>query len=206
MKKIICLIGSSGAGKGTSARILEKYGYTTLSLSQEVRKAVAELGLVNASREQLQLMANSIRQERGYDYFARKVIASDSFQTHDYIVLDGVRNIAELNLIRGISSEIGASVLILGITANLENRFNRIILRRDLSDPLTFEEFVRNDEREKGNSVDLYGQQLSACLQQVDFLLENNGEVEELEARLYRLISEKGLFPEGNINSRIERM
>lgn len=204
MKKVICLVGESGAGKGVISGLLEQLGYTTLSLSSEVRVLAKEIGLENASRAELQIMANKAREQEGAHYFAQRVVDNPSFTSSNYLVVDGVRHPSELELIRS-QAGLSTKIVVLAVTAGVETRFKRVLERRDPSDPVTFEQFLDNDLREKGGENSEFTQQNEACIAMADFSIANEGTVDELKAELLNFLYMKSLHPEGQVNRGKER-
>lgn len=204
MKKVICLVGESGAGKGVISGLLEQLGYTVLSLSSEVRRLAKEVGLENAARADLQALANQAREKEGTHYFAQRVVSNPDFSTSNYLVIDGVRHPSELALIRS-QAGLSTKIVVLAVTASMETRFKRVLERRDPSDLLTFEQFLENDVRERGGENSEFNQQNEACIAMADFSIANEGTVNELEAELLNFLYLRSLHPEGRVNRGKER-
>lgn len=183
MKNIICLVGESGAGKGTAADILKEYGYIAYVLGNEVRAHAQQAGLSNPSRAELQEFANIARREFGADYYVSRVIRIIESQSATQIIIDGVRNMAELAKIRGLQNE-DVSVSVIGIVADPEVRFSRILERRNSSDPMIYVEFLENDQRERGMVGDQFSQQNEACLREADILIRNDTTFTEFRSNL----------------------
>lgn len=181
--KVVCLVGESGAGKGTAINILREYGYVPHILGNEVRLHAQESGLVNPSRADLQYFANATRRKEGADYYVSRILRRIQAQKVSQIAIDGARNLSEINRIRELASN-GAQVNVVGIVADPEVRFTRIMERRDSSDPLTYAEFLENDHREKGIGGDEFSQQNALCLADADIVIENNTTLTELRGRL----------------------
>lgn len=204
MKKVICLVGESGAGKGVISELLEQVGYTTLSLSSEVRRLAKEIGLENATRADLQIVANQAREQEGSHYFAQRVVDNPNFSSSNHLVVDGVRHPSELALIRS-QAGLSTKIVVLAVTASVETRFKRVLERRDPSDPLTFEQFLENDLRERGGENSEFTQQNEACIAMADFSLANEETVDELKAGLLNFLYMRSLHPEGQVNWGKER-
>ena len=77
--------------------------------------------------------------------------------------------------------------------------------RCDPSDPLTFEQFIENDLREKGGENSEFTQQNEACIAMADFTIANEGSVDELKNELLSFLYLRSLHPEGQVNRGQER-
>ena len=182
-KNIVCLVGESGAGKGAAVEILKEYGYVAYILGNEVRHHAQESGIIAPTRAELQMFANLVRREYGTDYYMSRILQNVVNQLTNRVVIDGVRNIGELNRLREIQG-VNAEINVVGIVADPNVRFSRVIQRRDNSDPLTYKEFLENDRREKGTEGDQFAQQNEECLRSADILIENNNTLSEFRRNL----------------------
>lgn len=194
MKRIIiCLVGESGAGKGTIAFSLKEIGYTVLSLSSEVRDLAKEKGLKNASRTELQILANNARKSGGANFFAQRLISNPSFAKANHLVIDGIRHPSEIKIIRSQATS-STKVIILAVTASVKTRYQRILKRQDPSDPLSFEQFLKNDLREKGSRKSKFSQQNKACIKMADVEIKNEGNLQELKTKLIKFLPVYGRY------------
>ena len=174
MKRIICLVGESGSGKSTVAEILGALGFHNFSLSSEVKRRTQELGILHPTREDWRRVANGERETYGADCFSRRIIEAESFQRSEDIVVDGVRNLAEIDAFRKIE---GSQVSVWGIMASPSRRYERILSRRDVTGSLTFEQFIEGERRELGlREESLAHQQTRLCLMNADQTIDNETE------------------------------
>lgn len=191
MKRIVIgVIGPLAGGKGAFCNFLKERGFTLTSLSDRVREECRAQGLP-IGRESLQDMGDRLRRGFGTDVLARRTI--DLFQNSgvELIVIESIRNPGEIDLLR---KELGAYIV--GVTASFQKRFERILTRGRPDDPKTWEEFLRIDSRDSGINQEAHGQQVSACLQLADEIIENETDnLDALRARAEDLITRLG--PEG---------
>ena len=65
--------------------------------------------------------------------------------THEIVIIDGIRSIHEINVLK----ETG-TVKLLAVNASADTRFNFLSERKRSDDPLTHEKFAERDKREIG--------------------------------------------------------
>jgi hypothetical protein len=51
-------------------------------------------------------------------------------------------------------------------------------------DAKTWEEFMEMDSRDQGTGQPDYGQQVRRCIERADIVIENNGNIEEFQAKI----------------------
>ena len=178
-KNIVCMVGASGAGKGTVIEIMEKQGFKSTSLSNEVRRYAASLGFQDLTRSELQILANEARNLYGPDFFAKQAVQNTELINHSGLIIDGVRNLAELFHIKAFEGD-GHNVVICSVEAEQELRYRRVLERGRKSDPMTWEEFLIADNRENGLNGNEFTQQNFACMQMADVRIKNEGSIDEL--------------------------
>ncbi len=101
-------------------------------------------------------------------------------------VVDSIRSPGEVAVLRGLPR-----FLLLGIDAPLALRFERSLRRGRTGDGATLEEFARKEALE--NSTTEAGQQLLATLALADLVIDNDGTLEELHARVRDALARAGL-------------
>lgn len=80
---------------------------------------------------------------------------------------------------------------LLAVDADQKLRYERNKIRGSNKDDVNFEEFCEQERKEMG-SDDPNQQNLSACKKAADFVIENNGTIEELNEKIEKIL--------GNIN------
>lgn len=180
-KKVICIVGQLGSGKGTAARFFVKQGYKFYSLRDRVREDMEKVGL-ELTRTNMQDFADDLRKRFGLTVFAVKTEKLFLSEGSEKVVLESFRNPAEVTYFK---TKYHAKVI--GIVADPKKRFAFMAKRGRMGDPKTWEEFLKVDNRDKGIGQAVNGQQTVACLNLADVVVENNGTVEELEQKLGEL-------------------
>lgn len=180
---IVGLTGSLAAGKGVVSDFLKEKGYAYLSLSNEVREVAKERG-IELNRDNLQNLGNQLRKEHGNGVLAK--FAIDKIRDNQYtdVIVDGIRNPAEVEELR----KLGNFVLI-SVDAPKDIRFKRLVERNRESDPKNWEGFMRIDNKDKGIGEEEYGQGVGKCMEMADFRLVNDKKIDEVISDVKKIFS-----------------
>tara|TARA_B100000686_G_scaffold150367_1_gene157630 strand:+ start:1045 stop:1596 length:552 start_codon:yes stop_codon:yes gene_type:complete len=143
-KLIVCLTGMPGAGKSTIVAKLKDQGYETFSLGDGVR-AEAKRQNLEPTAENLGKIMLELREKNGLGAVAELLKDVIEKSEHKIIIIDGVRSIHEINVLK----ETGI-VKLLAVKASPNTRFNFLSERKRSDDPLTKEKFQERDNREIG--------------------------------------------------------
>ena len=140
-RAFVCVTGMPGSGKTSVARALaEKLG-TYVSMGDVVRAKAAELG-VRPTSENLSKLAVELRRLYGADVVAREVVRATSGYD-GVVVVDGVRNIEEVEYFRSV-----APTIVIAVHASPRARFSRLSRRGREDDPADYASFAERDRRE----------------------------------------------------------
>ncbi|MBU1018421.1 MAG: AAA family ATPase [Patescibacteria group bacterium] len=184
---IVGLTGYMGSGKGEIAKILQAKGYRYISLSDMVREEASRSGL-DHTRENLQNTGNMLRQQFGAGVLGARVREVIEREQGTDWVIDGIRNPAEVVELRKFSK-----FQIVGVTANDDLLISRILDRRREGLEMTRDDVQARLNKEKGEGEPADGQQVKKCLDDVDFLILNEGSLEDLERKFEHFMRlEKG--------------
>ena len=160
-KLVVCLTGMPGAGKSTIVSKLKEQGYETFSLGDGVRSEAKRQNL-EPTGENLGKLMLELRQKNGPGAVAELIKESIQNSTHEIIIIDGIRSIHEINVLK----ETG-NVKLLAVNASPDTRFIFLSGRKRSDDPLTREKFEERDNREIGVG-------LQEIIQLADQSIENN--------------------------------
>lgn len=170
--RLIGLTGTNGSGKGETAAFFKKKGYAYFSLSDVIRDELHKEGKVD-SRDNLIKKGNELRKKHGPDILARMVRK----KVKGKAVIDSIRNPSEVEYLRKEKD-----FILLAIDAPVELRYERVQRRGRQESVSTLEEFRRKEKEEMTDSEK--GQQLHSCMKMADFVIMNEGTLEDLHLKL----------------------
>ena len=179
--KIIGITGTLASGK-TSVRdfFLSRFPSSYfISLSEIIKEELLKEGK-ELKRENFIEKGNELRKKYGAQILVE--VASLTFPTtRDLIIIDGIRNPGEVKYLK---EKFGKDFILIAVDAPKEIRFKRLLERGKEGDPKTFEEFEKMDEADNGKGQPEYGQRVGECLKLADYLIINDGTIEELNKKL----------------------
>lgn len=173
-KLIIGVSGEIASGKDTvNEYIVEKYHAHKLGFSDILRDILDRLYMPH-TRYNMATLAEALRTNFKESILAEAIIQSVQKINSEYIVIDGIRKIGELECVKQL-----ANFHYLYVDASLHTRYERIIKRTENPDDQTktFEEFAKDNEHAADNVIP----QLKKYANSV---IDNNGSLEELYAQV----------------------
>lgn len=186
MKTVIGIIGPLASGKDTASVHLHKFTGFPIHQVSDIIKGLAMQENISMDRDSLISYARHLTEKYGPDYFVRIALS----KLPDFSILTGMRQVGQIHYLRN-----NCNLLLIGVTASSETRFLRMKLRNKSGDPLTFEEFLKIEERDNKSSV----QNVEECMKQAAYVIENNGTIEQLYEKLnHLLIKENYKVPNSN--------
>ncbi len=182
-KIVIGLVGPIASGKGTVIDFLKEKGFKAYSTSDVLKDEVSARGL-KVTRANCNKVSNELRGTLGADILARRTAEVIERDNPEYAVIDAIRNPSEIEFLK---QKFG--VKIIGVVADQRKRFELFMERGTYTDEIqTWEQFKELDDREMAQ-VGEHKQQIQACLELSDVVIENNGTVEELRQKVDEFIS-----------------
>ena len=148
VKLIVCLTGMPGSGKSTIVSALKSKGIETLNLGDGVR-AEAKRRNLEPSGENLGKIMLQLREKNGPGAIANLLTDQIQKSKSNIIIIDGIRSIAEIEVLKNVGS-----VKLLSIEATAETRFKFLKARGRSDDPETKEKFAERDNREISVGID----------------------------------------------------
>ena len=188
--KIIGVVGQIASGKGILVNYLTRHlGFTSFSLSSIVHAELKKKEVDEFTRQTLQDMGDELRRRYNDNILARRLNKAIKEQKKCHVVVEGIRNPAEIEFFKK-----NRNFILIGVKAKRELRFERLLSRSKGWDPKNYNDFIKVDKRDLGVDQDKSGQQVGKCLAYCDYMLTNNKDLKDFEKKVEKLFMHK-LFP-----------
>lgn len=170
---LIGIVGTLGAGKGTVVEYLKHTGYAHYSASGYLRELMVARN-IPIDRDAYSRVSGEIRylDPAGLVRALYERVIADGAPN---AVIESIHDDGEAAFIK----EMGG--VLLGVDADMMVRYDRIIIRGTEKDNVTFEEFTEQIKREETGGGH---HNIRSVLGTVDYLIENNGTLEELHTKV----------------------
>lgn len=179
---VIGLTGPIAGGKGVVAEWLKEQGFFYSSTSDRVREEVRRRG-GEITRERLQKVADELREKYGPAVLAERTWRIVVSQVNPRAVIDSIRGEAEVDFLKKKEG-----FFLIGVTAPARLRFERMRARGRESDPQTWEEFLKVDQRDHKSGQGKRGRDIKKCLAKADLVLVNDKRKEDLIKEVEKVI------------------
>ncbi len=183
---IIGIAGRNGAGKGAVVEFLAGRSFYVVSLSDVVREELARLGHEETRKRMIET-GRALRREGGPGALAEGILPR--LEPDRNYAIDSIRHPAEVEALRGHSR----NFRLIWVEAEEATRLSRMRARGRSGDPETLEA-LRAIEGKELASEDAAGQQLLAVAEVADFVIGNDGSLEELAAEVRGVFRESLFF------------
>lgn len=178
---IIGITGTIGAGKGTVVEYLtNKKGFKHFSARVFLVEEMKKRGLEN-NRDNMVMVANELREKNSPSYVADKLFER-ALKDNNNCVIESLRTIGEIESLRK-----KGNFILLAVDADSKIRYERAIKRNSSTDNISFKKFLSDEEREM-ESNDPNKQNLKKCIEMADFVIKNNGKIEDLNYKLEKIL------------------
>lgn len=180
---IIGITGTLGAGKGTVVDYLVKEkGFIHFSVRGYLAEVIKKRG-EQVNRDTLTHTANELRKEHGPAYIIEELYHMARSTGKDCII-ESIRTPGEIASLRKQKG-----FVLLAVDADIQTRYERIVLRNSETDNIDFDTFQSNEQREM-HSDDPNKQNLSECIRQADHVIMNNGSLENLHKQIEKVVGD----------------
>jgi dephospho-CoA kinase len=180
---IIGITGTLGSGKGTVVEylVMEK-GFAHFSVRQFLLEEIRKRGLPE-NRDSMRIVANELRKKNSPSYITDQLY-QQALKEGRNAVIESIRTPGEIESLRS-----NGNFYLVAIDADPADRFERIRKRNSETDHVDYKTFLENEEQEM-TSTDPNRQNLQRCREMADFIILNNGTVEELHNMVDKLFRE----------------
>jgi len=186
MTKVIGVVGEIGSGKDEVLKYLKaRYGIPYISTGDLVRH-IAEAENVEATRENLAKISARCFEEEGKGCFIRRAATEIIKRGWKIAGISGVRSPEDVKILRDTFGK--GFILIRVDISDLQTRFQRVRLRHEERDPLTFEQFLKQDRNEEKTF------NISHAGRLADYALNNDGSLEDLHRAIDELVARENLL------------
>jgi dephospho-CoA kinase len=173
-KHIIGIAGEMASGKDTvTAYLVERYGARQFRFSDPLRTVLKVLHK-EVTRDNLTAVSVHLRAAFGQDLLAHVVEQEAVHAEEDIVVIDGVRRLSDIDLVKD-----RPEFILVYTETDLQTRYDRLHKRgqNDDDSTLTFEQFVEDHQNETERGI-------QGLKQYAALTIENNGTLEELYAKV----------------------
>jgi len=165
--KVIAFTGMPGSGKSEAVKVAIEMGIPVVRMGDCVWEEVKRRGL-EINDENVGRIANEMREKYGKDIWAKRTFEKID-PSWDTVVIDGIRNIEEVEFFR---EKLGKDFTLVAIHASPETRYRRLMERRREDDSTTLEKIKERDERELRWGI-------GVVIAMADVIIVNEGSLDE---------------------------
>lgn len=179
-KLVLGFVGKLASGKAVCQKyISEKHDAGSARFSTALRDILNRLYLP-ISRENMQDLSLDLRQRFGSDTLARVIAEDVKNDSHNIVVIDGVRRLSDIVSLKDLPG-----FHLISINADPEIRYERMKLRNENAGDAdkNFEDFLEDERRE----AEL---QIPEVMAAARFHLDNNGDLPNLYHQIDKIIEE----------------
>jgi len=170
---IIGITGTLGAGKGTIVdHLVKKKGFQHYSVRGYLLEEIRKRGLPE-NRDSMVIVANDLRKQNSPSFITDQLYLQAK-KTGKNAVIESIRTPGEIASLRT-----KGKFYLFAVDADPKIRYSRIKQRASETDKVSFETFIKNEQREM-SSDDPNKQNLGKCIQRADFVFKNDMTIEEL--------------------------
>ncbi|UCE39688.1 MAG: flagellar hook-basal body complex protein FliE [Thermoplasmata archaeon] len=172
--KVIVLAGMPGSGKEEFVKIASQEGIFAVRMGEVVREEVKSRGL-ELTDSNIGRIASKEREKHGFGIWAKRTVP---LVEGDVVLIDGIRGETELEVFK---RAFGDDMVLVGIRASPEIRYERIVKRNREDATITWEAFLERDSREIGWGIE-------SAIDQCDHMILNEGSLKDFQDEVRNLL------------------
>lgn len=174
---IIGMTGRIAAGKETLTDFLRKKGFVYFKTSTILAEELEKRGL-EVNRWNMQNLGDELRGKDGPGALMKMLL--EKTEPGKNCIFDSLRNPEEAEFLKNNARDF----ILVAVDAPQKLRFERIIKRGKPSDPKTWEDFLKIDNRDFSDRENPMGQQVGKCMALADFSINNDSTLEEFQRQI----------------------
>tara|TARA_Y100000034_G_scaffold35512_2_gene43535 strand:+ start:520 stop:1086 length:567 start_codon:yes stop_codon:yes gene_type:complete len=181
---LIGLTGRIGAGKETLTRFLREKGFIYIETSKLLKEELEKRGH-EITRSTMQDLGDELREQDGAGAVIKMLLNQIKPANGNYII-DSLRNSGEVEYLR----ENVKDFILIAVDAPQRLRYERIVGRGKPSDPRSWEDFLKVDDRDFFDESNPLGQQVGKCIEMSDYVIVNDKDLESSMKEIERIWGE----------------
>ena len=169
---LIGLTGRISAGKETLTGFLRKKGFIYIETSKLLKGELEKRNL-EITRSNMQDLGDELRGRDGAGALM-KILLNQIKLTRGNYIIDSLRNSGEVKFLR----ENVENFVLIAVDAPQKLRYERIVKRAKSHDPMSWEDFLKVDDRDFLDKSNPLGQQVGMCIEMADYVIVNDKDLE----------------------------
>lgn len=174
--RIIAFVGMPASGKSEASVIAQDRNIPVVNMGDVVREEAAKCGLPPTDKN-IGGTGTKLREEEGMDIIAKRCVPKIRKLDSGIVVIDGIRNIDEINHFK---EQFGNDFMLVAIDTPLEVRLERVKNRGRSDDMKSIDELKLRDEREKSWGLD-------KAIEMADVTIDNTSTLPEFRSEIVKL-------------------
>ncbi len=175
--KIIAFTGMPFSGKTEAVQIAREKKIPIVRMGDMVWEEVKKRGL-ELSDKNVGFVANEMREKHGMHVWAERTVKKiKSMDNVDFLVIDGIRNVEEIDIFK---KELGEEFIVIAIEVSDKTRHERAMIRSRQDDSKDIEKVKERDRREIG-----WG--LAEVIASSDIVISNEKDIESFKAEIRKI-------------------
>ncbi|MCK5258930.1 MAG: flagellar hook-basal body complex protein FliE, partial [Thermoplasmatales archaeon] len=176
--RVIAFTGMPFSGKSEAVKIAKEMDIPVIRMGDMIWEEVKNRKL-ELSGKNVGTIASQMREEHGKDIWARRTLEKiKSVENMNFIVIDGIRNVEEIDLFKRY---LEGNFVVVAVEASDETRQKRALIRNREDDSKDLQRIKERDKREL-----CWG--LGKVIASADIVVLNEGSVEDFQKKIREIL------------------